>query len=192
VIDPDVAELYGYHLPPDAASAETERRRSDILEEQPKAERAYFGPEDDKSQGCAAQAGEELARGAEKITDTIAAQLSWQSLDASKKDPAIVSVQQAWKKCMDTRGYSYASPDDALNDKAWDPDGAAVSQRERAVAVADVECKYDVDMPRIWRETETAVQRQMIAANASRLNVLKQAIAAYMKNVRSVLSQSLS
>lgn len=189
VIDSQVAERYGYHPPPDGFSADIARRRLEILKDS-KANAAYYGPEKARQQGCAVSSAQELARGAGNLTNTLADRLSWQSLEVSEKHPAVVSAFRAWKKCMHTRGHDYATPDDAMLDKAWKLESsAAAGTKERAVAVADVECKDDVGLVRIRVAAETEIQQDVIAANASELKSLDKRLDVYRKNVRSVLDR---
>lgn len=186
VIDPEVAQLYGYHPPPDEISARIAGRRLEILKN-PEADKAYHGPEKNRQQGCAARAGQELSPRVEEITNTLADRLSWQSLEASAKRPEVVAAHRAWQKCMSARGYHYATPDDAILDKAWNLESSVIGEKERAVAVADVACKYEVDLVEIRVAAETDIQREMIAKNASGLKTLDEKLRAYRKNVRSVL-----
>jgi hypothetical protein len=188
VIDPQVAERFGYRPPSSRRSEEVERRRSGILEN-PEAQKVYYGSKDGKKRGCVDGAREELARGAEKSGDFLPVSLSRKSLESSGKDPAVVAVQRKWKKCMAARGYDYETPSAAVDDPAWDPDSAVVTAKERAVASADVECKYEVDMIKVWVGAESRIQRTAITENASRLKVLKRALAIYNANVRSALNR---
>ncbi|MEU6357260.1 hypothetical protein ABZ896_49515 [Streptomyces sp. NPDC047072] len=194
VIDPQVAQEWGYHLPVDPASTDTASRRSAVLKD-PRADRAYYGPEDDKAKGCAAKAHAELAHGAGNARDIAfprATTLSWQSLEASKKQRDVVAALRAWKKCMAARGHPYDTPAEAVSDKAWDLDAAAVGRQEKAVAVADVTCKYEVGLVTTWWEAESAVQRGMISANAAALTAQKSMFETYMENVRAVLDRARS
>lgn len=189
VIDPRIAERFGYHLPTDPASADIYRRRAAVLKS-PGASKAYFGSGNDKGQGCAGKALARLRQGAEEFDESLAAALSAQSVKSSVKQRDVMDAQRRWKECMAARGHVYAGPAQAMRDKAWDLDSPKVTERERAVALADVECKYEVDLINVRLESERPIHRKKIAENAGSLKVQKQALDTYLTNVRDVLERT--
>ncbi|GAA3684385.1 hypothetical protein GCM10022224_056310 [Nonomuraea antimicrobica] len=195
VIDPDVAERIGYHLPVSAQSQLTLRKRNEILKN-PRAADKFFGtnkagnsggsgrPADD---GCAMWAYHRLERSVGKTDEQLLIRLDRASLDAAKNQPSVQAVNKSWQTCMRSRGLSYASPDDAIADKAWKLNTPTVSAKEREVATADVICKYQVDMVDVARRAEVMIQQKNIAENRTELELLRQATQARERNVAAVL-----
>ncbi|MFI6246721.1 hypothetical protein [Streptomyces sp. NPDC051016] len=199
VVERRTAERYGYHPPADKSSGEIARRRERILSE-PGADVAYFGSQGAKNAdrnagkntgrggaGCASLAQRKLMAGADGYRGDIGAQLSWVSLEMSRKDPHVISARRDWEKCMRSRGYRYESPEKAIADPAWHLDSPVVGSRERATALADVTCKETVATVRIWSRAEGAIQRRLIRENAARLNETRRGLEAFRRTVRAVL-----
>ncbi|NYI07667.1 hypothetical protein [Allostreptomyces psammosilenae] len=187
VIDPGVAERYGYHLPPDPRSAEVERVRSETLAE-PGAEAAYFGPAESE-EGCVTSADERIARGAGEADHALFTDLDFGSLDRSDLHPDVVAAKEDWRECMSARGHSYDTPRDAAGDEAWDLDAPEATEAERAVAAADVACKHEVGLVETWVRAETDIQRDMVAEHAAELERVGAANATYLENARAVLAE---
>ncbi|MFE7568529.1 hypothetical protein ACFU76_16465, partial [Streptomyces sp. NPDC057539] len=186
VIDPRIAQRFGYHLPTNPATSDTYRRRAAILKS-PGASEAYFGPGDANTKGCAGKALARLRQGAEEFDESLAAALSAQAAKSSVAQRDVVNAQRRWKECMAKRGHVYATPGKAAQDKAWDLNSPKVTARERAVALADVECKYEVDLIHVRLESEKPIHQKKINDNARLLKAQEQARETYLKNVRDVL-----
>ncbi|MEO3872271.1 hypothetical protein ABGB18_25960 [Nonomuraea sp. B12E4] len=195
VIDPDIAEHIGYHLPVSAQSQLTLRKRNEILRN-PRAADRYFGSNkagnpggSDKSadDGCAASAYDRLERSVGKVDEALLIRLNRASLNAAKNQPSAQAVNKSWQTCMRSRGLSYASPDDAIADKEWKLNTPTASVKEREVATADVICKYQVEMVDVLRRAEVMIQQKNIAENSKELELLRQAAQAREKNVAAVL-----
>lgn len=195
VIHPDVAQRYGYHPPPVEGSAHTREQRSGILQD-PGAETAYFGPEDSPEEGCAARAERRLDRGAggngaaDEAGAELLTELGWSSLDTSETHPDVVEAKNAWQECMSSRGHSYTTPRKAIEDESWNLDSPSPSAAERAVAVADVECKYEVGMVETWVQAERGIQREMVAEHTRELEALRHANEVRHDNAEAVLAEA--
>ncbi|MGW1178990.1 hypothetical protein ACWD4P_35315 [Kitasatospora sp. NPDC002543] len=85
-----------------------------------------------------------------------------ESFDRSVKAPEVVAVVAAWSGCMKQAGYDYATP---LKIGTWPSEQP--TGEERKTALADVACKQQTDLVRIWNEAEAAVQRDLIRQNAA-------------------------
>ncbi|MFJ4773229.1 hypothetical protein ACIP88_29695 [Streptomyces uncialis] len=88
----------------------------------------------------------------------------------SLREPRVVESFASWSRCMKRSGYTYTSPLTVTDDKAF-ADGVA-DGRERAVAQADVRCKFEVDLPKTWFTVESAVQQKMIKKHLGQLESL--------------------
>ncbi|GAB3464575.1 hypothetical protein GCM10027570_52480 [Streptomonospora sediminis] len=186
VIDPNDAQKYGYHLAP----TKTPDQKSDKAAPTPEAEAAFYGPVDSPEEGCAAKAERRLDRGAGGADGKLLAELDWTSLDISETHPDVIEAKNAWQECMSARGHSYATPRKAIEDESWNLDSPSPTAAERAVAVADVECKYEVGMVETWVQAEHEIQREMIAEHTSELEALQHANEVRHGNAEAVLAES--
>ncbi|MEG3630743.1 hypothetical protein [Streptomyces poriticola] len=187
VIELAVAQRYGYHAPPDERSEKVGRMRDRTMED-PDAAEAFLGPEGNGGKGCSAKAGQRLGRGAGPADYGLLAGLDWRSLDLSEKHPEVRATWRDWQTCMRSQGYRYTSPRSALADRKWSGDDSAVSDTERAVAVADVVCKSEVGLVETWTRVERRIQHELIAQHPE-LERLRQVNEVLDKNARAVLKE---
>ncbi|MFJ7279421.1 hypothetical protein [Kitasatospora sp. NPDC098663] len=144
------ARTVGYHLPDHPAPTQAPLS--------PAQTKALTGP-----QGCQESA-------ARRITGTtgypgdayVVRSANQESFEQSAKTPEVVAVVTAWSRCMKRAGYDYATP---LRTGTWPSERA--TGEERTTALADVACKQETGLVRIWNEAETAVQRTLIQQNAT-------------------------
>ncbi|MFJ9483512.1 hypothetical protein ACIRRI_52975, partial [Streptomyces mirabilis] len=66
------------------------------------------------------------------------------ALTQSQRTPAVQEAISAWSKCMNTKGYTVATPYDA--DKVVPHADGAPSQDEINVALADIDCKKSTNL----------------------------------------------
>jgi hypothetical protein len=180
VIDPDVAERYGYHPPPDGTSDQTLELRNETLQ-QPGAE--------DTLRSCDEGAVERLTHGAGQADFALLDDLYWSSLEEAEDHPAVVDAKQDWQECMRSHGYSYETSRDALSDEQWDLNAPVSTGAERAVAVADVGCKYEVGLVDAYVQAETEIQQGYIDENGSELEPLIRKNRIYQQNAHAVLEE---
>lgn len=185
--DAGTAQAYGYHPPTDDPRAALEADRA--LFRQPGAEEAYAGPEGTEGLGCAAQAEKRLAQGAGPVRRELFGVLDEESLNRSRRHPAVVTALQAWADCMRERGHPYETPYKAAAD-GWGSPDTEPSHRERAVATADVACKQRTGLVTTWLRVETDIQRGLITEHTEELARLRQADDVYRSNTAEVLSAS--
>jgi hypothetical protein len=75
-------------------------------------------------------------------------------------DPRAIEATREWSECMRARGYDYATPADAGNETA------ELEMRDRIpVAVADVDCKAEVDLVRRLSTILAAYQQELLDRN---------------------------
>ncbi|MFJ2870857.1 hypothetical protein [Streptomyces sp. NPDC087298] len=75
---------------------------------------------------------------------------------------------------MKEKGLTYGSPLESAADRAFTGAGTA-SDKERAVAVADVNCKARTGLVARWMSAEAAIQRDLIQKNRAVLGKLEDA-----------------
>ncbi|MEV7358408.1 hypothetical protein [Kitasatospora sp. NPDC091276] len=144
------ARTVGYHLPDHPAPTQAPLSPAQM--------KALTGP-----QGCQESA-------ARRITGTpgypgdayVVRSANQESFERSAKTPEVVAVVTAWSRCMKRAGYDYATP---LQTGTWPSERA--TGEERTTALADVACKQETGLVRIWNEAETTVQRTLIQQNAT-------------------------
>jgi hypothetical protein len=170
VLHLDVAETFGYREPVDPIR---ERRNHYVLRELTPAQReAYSGQ--DSTGGCLAEAQSKLGEHVSERTGMLLTSLGQQSLNASAKLPEVKAAKTRWSECMKGRGYDYPEPFAAATDPAWDFGTPKPSAREREVAVADVRCKQEGDLARIWTRAEATVQERLIKQHFRALENLRE------------------
>ncbi|MER7948968.1 hypothetical protein ABTY59_16425 [Streptomyces sp. NPDC096079] len=180
ITDRAMAEKYGFGIPPDttehpappkltaaAVAVLTGRKGLD-----PRAEPApatYQGkkiPED----GCQ---GASFDRIGARIDFGLSSRLDHDSLVKSQESPGVRAAVKAWSGCMRKKGYAVADPYAAI-DLVPRVEGAETSPKEISAALADIDCKKETDLVRVWHRTETALQTQQVERNQLALQQLKE------------------
>ncbi|MFE5813207.1 hypothetical protein ACFQ6S_07370 [Streptomyces sp. NPDC056479] len=195
------AEKYGYELPPplqehteqtmrDLSGVEVEVLTGHTKPELPKAPegvkagaafaspgqgmkpaRAEYNGKKLKTGGCIGWSKGQL--GVQEADPVAVAQLAGDSLVQSMKDDKVIKAIAAWSSCMDGNGHAgLADPYKAM-DQGVTNDGKP-SQESIALAVADIDCKDQTDLVKIWFGVETAIQNKQIADNKSQLTGIKE------------------
>ncbi|MER6994602.1 hypothetical protein [Streptomyces sp. NPDC000410] len=116
----------------------------------------------------------------------IAQSIDFDSYKASLEDPRVKSAFADWSGCMKRHGHTYASPLAVTDDPAFsDP---TADERERAVAKADVTCKFEVGLPKTWHAVESAIQQGLIKKESSALDSLAASQKKIVAGARKILS----
>lgn len=162
IIEISVAERFGYHandelLDPSGISGKGRARDRGLS---PEAARAANSPDT----GCAAKASKKLAKDAEAEVGTkMFHTLGDQAMADSQKVPDVAQALRKWGECMQRKGFGYSTPRQAVNDDRWWSKGSnRPSEKEIAVAVADVRCKQRTALVKVWSEAEADLQRAAI------------------------------
>ncbi|UNZ16304.1 hypothetical protein [Streptomyces sp. 891-h] len=194
VVEPGIAQVYGYHLPADrptvARRAVAEAKRRKALDEAEK--KAAYGPEGRPGKttgGCLKKAEERLLEDVpdadfDLLDDTIGA-----TYEQSMKDRSVVRVFRAWSVCMKRAGYHYADPMQALADERW-LKGSKVSKAEIRQASTDVRCKKSTDLVPVWNAAENRIQRAAVKKHSAAFTQLRRAQHAWMTAAHQVLDKS--
>lgn len=123
--------------------------------------------------GCMKQAIDRLSSDLDETTATLVGRLTEEARSRTDDDPRVDDAVTAWSRCMAGRGFRYGSPTDAES-AAWPEKPDA---KEKATAVADVECKEETDLARIWSAVEAAYQHRAIEQNAEALQHVRALLA---------------
>ncbi len=177
LLDPKDAAAYGYQNV--RAAMEDKRARAVDTAQQPKRDsflvwigstRTVAGrpvPEG----GCAAEA-KRILSGGEAPVDTLPVQeRALQSFQRMMSDSRVREVQALWSTCMREAGFNYSNPDQASESDEWLSDPS--SDKERAVATADVRCKLRHNLAGVYLAVETAYQQMVIERNEEMLDKVR-------------------
>ncbi|MFF2951538.1 hypothetical protein ACFVVU_09410 [Kitasatospora sp. NPDC057965] len=139
--------------------------------------------------GCIADAQRELtAHGGTGRDADVAVGVNYEGFERSREDPRVKAVFQDWSRCMAERGYSYATPGDALKDPRWAATDRPTTQ-EITTATADVECKERVNVVGVWFTVEAAYEQELIRLRQSELTAAKAANDAMLQTAKSVVAE---
>ncbi|MFF3728622.1 hypothetical protein ACFYYM_40470 [Streptomyces erythrochromogenes] len=105
---------------------------------------------------------------------------------ASKKDPAVLEVFAKWSACMKAKGYNYAAPMDAHEDVRFH-DPSVVTELEIATATADVQCRTEHKVQKVWFDVETRLQQKAVKENQPAFEEAKKANQESVKKSSAVL-----
>ncbi|MFE5594266.1 hypothetical protein [Streptomyces sp. NPDC056549] len=193
ISDRETAEKYGFGIPPDtvehppppkltaaAVAVLTGRKGLD-----PRAEPApatYRGKKIPKD-GCQ---GSSFDRIGARIDFGLSSRLDHDSLVKSQETPVVQAAVKAWSGCMKKKGYAVADPYAAI-DLVPRVEGAETSPKEISAAVADIDCKKETDLVRVWHRAETAIQTQQVERNQLALQQLKEKNAHAVKAAEAAL-----
>ncbi|WP_307523077.1 hypothetical protein [Streptomyces umbrinus] len=187
VLNPDVVSEYGYHFPESAAVSGIDLSEDEIL--------ALNGRPEGNAEvngvkvpigGCLGYAKGALrgkftyGKGAEA-----ARSIASGSFEESLSSPKVVAATSAWSDCMKRSGLSYSTPLQALG--APENSRSKITKREISVAKADVDCKLQTDLVKIWSNQESDIQRVMIKKDRKDLDLLSEAHRKILAEARSVL-----
>ncbi|MFJ8039136.1 hypothetical protein ACIRBX_01315 [Kitasatospora sp. NPDC096147] len=169
ISDRAAARERGYHLPPPPAGAAaadgrpTEAQEAVLLGETRAGAPQPTGPDGRPVPpgGCYGDAEARLDGGPRPEADlAAAAAVDTEGFRRSLVDPAVVPAFQAWSSCMARHGHHYRDPLASVGDRAFDT--PEPTEREKAVALADLDCKTETGLLQTWSAAEAAIQTRMI------------------------------
>jgi hypothetical protein len=165
------AARYGYRPPPETAEPEarlTEDQATVLYGRKPTYEGKAI-----PDRGCLGKAVLDLRKPYEyKAGSAAASHIATTSYRNSLKDPKVRAVFAEWSSCMKRKGYTYASPMDALEAPAFRE--GSVSDQEKKTAMADVSCKESTGLLDTWFKAESAIQKGMIEKDLEVLQKLSE------------------
>ncbi|MFB6716919.1 MULTISPECIES: hypothetical protein [unclassified Streptomyces] len=195
IADREVARDHGYHLPPQAGQA-------DVAKQPTEAQKAIlFGTNREGEQqttssdgrtippgGCYGDAEVQLNGGPLPESDiAVAATIDKESFKRSLDDKRVGQAFREWSTCVERHGYRYQDPMASVSDRAFDTEEP--TQRERAVALADMDCKTEVGLLKTWGAVETEIQTRMVKNKSSTLNRLRSFQKRKMSNADEVIKR---
>jgi hypothetical protein len=166
VTDADTIRRFGYHLPRDPAADDRAAHLDKWIAGLNEQESAALYGTDDRP-GCRERAPAMLTGGVPDADVGRFASLRSDGLERSREDPRVLAAIRDWRACMRREGLDYADPYEAVGDERWNLDSPAISDREIEVATADVRCKNQTRLVRIWVTVESEIQRKQIRRNAA-------------------------
>ncbi|MFC8197468.1 hypothetical protein ACFUTV_18955 [Streptomyces sp. NPDC057298] len=187
VLNPAVASRYGYHFPEPVSAPKPEtltEKELLALNGSPAGTAEVKGKQVPEG-GCIGQSKARIrgkytyAKGAE-----VAGSIATDSFTESMRSPEVVKATGAWARCMKEKGFSYASPMQAIGAEEFS--GQDVTKREISVAEADVDCKLSTDLVRIWSAEESEIQKSLMKKSRKDLDRLASSHRKVLKEARSV------
>lgn len=139
--------------------------RTGIGPDAPRTSRSRYNGVKLRERGCAEWGVQQV--GADDVEHEFVAELAGQSYFRSQEEPAVRKVISTWSQCMSGKGVKVADPLRAMTLVPHSENGP--SQREVAVAVADIDCKKKTDLVAVWAGAEEQIQRQQIKDNLATL-----------------------
>lgn len=166
VSDPAIAAQYGYHTPPgfrnrgNAERAEAERRY---------VENPMSDTELRANNECADNAQRQLGKpkGGSHMDDVLAQTLAVASFEQSRAHSHVREATGRWADCMHDKGYAVKDPLTVVDQ--FDLTTRFPTPAEVATATADVECKRESNLVRVWYTVEVATQSSLIRHNIDQL-----------------------
>jgi hypothetical protein len=178
ITDRAVARDHGYHIPPPAGGTGVTKQPTEaqgaILFGTTRAGEPQSTSPDGRPippGGCYGDAEARLDGGPRPEPDIAAAAgIDKESFKQSREDAKVVAAFRAWSTCMERHDYRYQDPMGSVGDRAFDT--AEPTQREKDVALADMDCKTETGLLETWSVVEAEIQTRMIEENSSALNRL--------------------
>ncbi|GGN83233.1 hypothetical protein GCM10010112_61360 [Actinoplanes lobatus] len=189
IVDAAQAAQYGYHSP-EAVRKPVERRTASSQE---RLERAVllgdseFGDltgKDVPEGGCQGESTRKLREGAPKADLELESRLADQAGKATQADARVTGALTAWSECMTAAGHRYRTPMEAAGQE-W---AATPTAAERAIAVADVQCKEKTKLAELWFGVQTGYENQLIAKNRTALDAGRAVLEAEIKRAGELLA----
>ena len=177
VSDPEITNTYGYHLPSTVDGSTT---TTDI-------DKKTAEPRPEPQRRCLDEATKIIAGTGPLGNSDLVRKIAWESYEHSLRSPTVTEAVSRWSSCMATKGYGYATPQDA--ESAFDLNSTVVTEKEIATAVADVSCKQKIQLVDTWYSVEKDYQSVEIAKHARELEAAKKAHDECMRSASDVITK---
>ncbi|MBN3929628.1 hypothetical protein IQ279_08235 [Streptomyces verrucosisporus] len=164
------AKKYGHHLPgQDRGSApvpgqDTSEANTVLLGENKGEDITSFKGRSLPEGGCMGEVGRTVGN----LDMDLVERLNGESFERSQQTPAVKDAMARWASCMKDRGYQVEMVWDTT--KVVEDLGETASEEGIKIATAEVECKQETDLIKIWFYEETKIQKQIIADNQKALS----------------------
>jgi hypothetical protein len=174
IVDEQQAAKHGYHDPRVAEINRVQRQRPRLSAQQRAQERAELAALTGDSSfatlpgrqvppdGCSGEAERKLRAGAPDVDVNLYGALITEADERTVADGRVRAVIEAWSACMKRAGFDYGSPLELAQPEGNLWSTPAPTPVEIATARADVACKQQTDLPRVWLAVVAGYQRQLI------------------------------
>ncbi|MFI1865713.1 hypothetical protein [Streptomyces jumonjinensis] len=170
ISDLDLAKKYGYHL-------STDTKEPPYWEPAPGAESDVFTGAGPSVEGGVYQ-GQKIPEGGCRgearrmfpMPQTPQAErVGFTAFQQSQKDADVVKSIAQWSSCMKRKGFERNHPLEDLGKLGISLSSPKAGKKEIAVAVADVECKKETGLVKVWNTEERGIQAKAISEHKSKL-----------------------
>ncbi|MFE0151077.1 hypothetical protein ACFWY5_28310 [Nonomuraea sp. NPDC059007] len=182
VIEPRIADVFGYHAPPDRPAV-IARKTNDLA-------RTTESPPNvrEAAKRCLGQARTRMSAGAPQADAAFFNRTIFATFDASQRDVKVTQAFRTWSTCMAGEGFHYPDPLAAVTDKRWST--ANPSAREIRAAQTDVRCKERTGLVSIWAEAETRIQNAAIRAHPKEFQALRAVKMRQLETARQIIART--
>ncbi|MDX6744442.1 hypothetical protein [Actinocorallia sp. A-T 12471] len=198
------AEKYGYHSPPvefpQEVAEQGEKTGPSTSSSAEEINVAYGGIQEYAGKpvpadGCRGEAMRTLSKGSpsgssskesESDRENYLLHLRAESSERSIADPAYLDMQEKWRSCMRSKGYSFASRNKAADNPDWNT--AKASPKEIRTATADAECMDQVDYLDIFLKLIVKNDEVLVEENGERLQEIKEMWQTRVRNANDLVS----
>ncbi|MET8697451.1 hypothetical protein ABZW10_01035 [Kitasatospora sp. NPDC004723] len=94
-------------------------------------------------------------------------ELTTQADQQTTADPRLVAALTQWSECMRPSGYTYANPQQAV--QQFEKVVGAAGAQELAIARADADCRTGSRLAEIWLQVRLEVEKRLVEQNAQAL-----------------------
>lgn len=136
--------------------------------------------------GCLGEADRKVSAGA--MNTTVAQTISNETFARSQQSPDVLEAFEAWSACMKKSGFDYERPLDASDDPRFG--SRDVTPLEIRTATADISCRDQSDVARIWFDAEVTLQHEKIESQAEQLNRERESLDEAVKKAADVVARS--
>ncbi|MFB8026065.1 MULTISPECIES: hypothetical protein [unclassified Streptomyces] len=190
VTDGAEAQQYGYRHPPEAefeatpVQSEVSAQENAVLLGRTPEYRGRKVPEG----GCMGESSAKVRTVPNRVKNIrLADDLIMESSSRAQSDSRVLEAFSRWSACLAAKGYSYKKPTDVMQDDKLMIDPTA-STREKALAVADVNCKKKANVVGVWSSVEMAYQSEAVERHAEEMQQIKENLKSQVVNANRLLT----
>ncbi|MEV7823017.1 hypothetical protein AB0N72_06180 [Paenarthrobacter sp. NPDC089307] len=115
--------------------------------------------------------------------NALSVQLTGKATEAAKKDPQTIELVERWKSCLRDHGGTFDGSDQ------WSPvESLGDKETGIRVAVADIQCKEDMNFVQQMADIESSYQATLIKENEAGLLAQRQKIDETLKEATQIVS----
>lgn len=196
-LDLDSARRWGYGWDPKRSFTDPARPKGRAMTDDEYEAMHEMSRKPGERGGCVSSGADRLSEGVRNKTRmwTYASERSQAVDKAVIKDEQVRKALATWSACLESKGIKhYKTPEDAFRDKAWsrgnDHGGnTGRTEKERATATADVECKREHNTAGVWWAVREEKQRADVARHKDVYDAVRADQERLRANVKQVLAE---